>query len=131
MRVLISLIVALAPSAVALLLADILLSGFSISPLDFPIVVIVFAAILVVARAATETIIDKNAHVLSSFVGLIGAFIALLITDAVSSGLTIHGFRTLIAASIIVWLGMIVANLILGRWIFRKLTGRDQPRHAR
>jgi hypothetical protein len=124
MRLLISLIVALATSAVALTVAALVLSGFSISVLDFPIVVIIFAAILVVARAATETIVDKHAHIVSSFVGLIGAFIALGITNAVSSGLTIHGIGTWIWASIIVWLGMIIANLLLGRWIFRKLTGR-------
>ena len=126
MRFLASIIVALVTSAIALLVAALLLDDFSISAGMFPVVVVVFAAILVVARAATETIVNKNAHVLSSFVGLIGAFIALLITDLVSDNLTIEGFGTWVAATVIVWLGMVLANLILARWLFRKIAGRDE-----
>ena len=59
-------------------------------------------------------------------VGLIGAFIALLITDLVSDDLTIEGFGTWVAATVIVWLGMVLANLLLARWLFRKITGRDE-----
>lgn len=130
MRLLVSILVSLVCSAVALIVAWILLPGFSISVVDFPIEVIVFAAILLVARAATETIVDKHAHILSSFVGFIGAFVALVVTTILTSGLTIHGLGTWIAAAFIVWVGMILANLLLGRWMFRKLTGRD-PRAAR
>ncbi len=126
MRFLASIIVALVTSAIALLVAALLLDDFSISAGMFPVVVVVFAAILVVARAATETIVNKNAHVLSSFVGLIGAFIALLVTDLVSDNLTIEGFGTWVAATVIVWLGMVLANLLLARWLFRKITGRDE-----
>lgn len=126
MRFLASIIVALVTSAVALLVAALVLDDFEISAGMFPVVVILFAVVLVVARAATETIVDKNAHVLSSFVGLIGAFIALLVTDLVSDDLTIEGIDTWIIATLIVWLGMIIANLLLARWLFRKITGRDE-----
>lgn len=126
MRFLASIIVALVTSAIALLVAALLLDDFSISAGMFPVVVVVFAAILVVARAATETIVNKNAHVLSSFVGLIGAFIALLVTDLVSDNLTIEGFSTWVVATLIVWLGMVLANLLLARWLFRKITGRKE-----
>jgi hypothetical protein len=125
-RFLASIIVALVTSAIALLVAALLLDDFSISAGMFPVVVVVFAAILVVARAATETIVNKNAHVLSSFVGLIGAFIALLVTDLVSDNLTIEGFSTWVVATLIVWLGMVLANLLLARWLFRKITGRKE-----
>lgn len=125
MRIIASIVVSLVTSAVALLVASALLDGFTISAAMFPVVVVIFAVILLVARAATETMIDKNAHVLSSFVGLIAAFIALLITDLVSDNLNIEGLGTWVAATIIVWLGMVLANLLLARWLFRKITGRD------
>jgi hypothetical protein len=124
-RIIASIVVSLVTSAVALLVASALLDGFTISAAMFPVVVVIFAVILLVARAATETMIDKNAHVLSSFVGLIAAFIALLITDLVSDNLNIEGLGTWVAATIIVWLGMVLANLLLARWLFRKITGRD------
>ena len=72
MRLLASIIVALVTSAVALFIAAAVLSDFDVSTLTFPILVVEFAVILLIARAAIETIVDKNVHVLSSFVGLIG-----------------------------------------------------------
>ena len=126
MRLLARLIVALVTSAVALAIAALVLPGFDISGLTFPVLVVEFALILVIARAALETIIDKNAHLLSSFVGLIGAFVALLITNAVSDGLTIDGIDTWIFATLIVWGGMILADLLIGRALFRRITGNER-----
>lgn len=62
-------------------------------------------------------------HVLSSFVGLIGAFAALLVTDLLSDGLDIEGTTTWIFATLIVWGGMILADLLIGRWLIRRLVG--------
>jgi len=126
MRLLAHLIVALVTSAVALAVAALVLPGFDISGLTFPVLVIEFALILVIARAALETIIDKNAHIFSSFVGLIGAFVALLVTNAVSDGLTIDGIDTWIFATLIVWGGMILADLLIGRALFRRITGKER-----
>jgi putative membrane protein len=126
MRLLAHLVVALVTSAVALAVAALVLPGFDVSGLTFPVLVIEFALILVIARAALETIIDKNAHILSSFVGLIGAFVALLVTNAVSDGLTIDGADTWIFATLIVWGGMILADLLIGRALFRRITGKER-----
>ena len=126
MRLIASAVVALATSAIALLVASILLDGFTVSTLTFPVEVVLFAAILLVSRAAVETLIDKNVHILSSFVGLIGAWVALLVTDLVSDGLNIDGLKTWVLATLIVWLGMIVADLLIGRALFRRITGRER-----
>ena len=126
MRLLASILVALVTSAVALLVAAVVLSDFEISTLTFPVLVIEFAVILLIARAAIETMVDKNAHILSSFVGLIGAFAALVVTDLVSDGLSIKGVQTWILATLIVWGGMILADLLLGRALFRRISGRDR-----
>ena len=127
-RLLASIIVALVTSAVALLVAALVLSDFKISTLTFPILVVEFAVILLIARAAIETMVDKNVHVLSSFVGLIGAFAALLVTDLLSDGLSIEGVQTWILATLIVWGGMILTDLLLGRALFRRITGKDRDR---
>ena len=126
MRLLAHLIVALVTSAVALAIAALVLPGFEITGITFPVLVIEFALILVIARAALETIIDKNAHIFSSFVGLIGAFVALLVTNAVSDGLTIDGIDTWIFATLIVWGGMILADLLIGRALFRRISGKER-----
>jgi putative membrane protein len=126
LRFLASIIVALVTSAIALFVAALVLDDFEISTLTFPVLVVEFAVILLIARAAIETIVDKNAHVLSSFVGLIGAFAALVVTDWISDGLSISGATTWILATLIVWGGMIVADLLLGRALFRRITGKDR-----
>jgi putative membrane protein len=126
LRFLASIIVALATSAIALFVAALLLDDFEVSTLTFPVLVVEFAVILLIARAAIETIVDKNAHALSSFVGLIGAFAALVVTDWISDGLSISGATTWVLATLIVWGGMIVADLLLGRALFRRITGKDR-----
>lgn len=128
MRLLASIVVSLVTSAVALLVAAVLLDGFEISTVTFPVLVVEFAVILLVARAAIETVVDKNAHMLSSFVGLFGAFAALLVTDVVSDGLSIDGAGAWILATLIVWAGMILAGLLLGRALFRRIAGEDRRR---
>jgi putative membrane protein len=125
-RLIASILVSLATSAIALLVAAAVLDGFDVSTVTFPILVVEFALILLIARAAIETIVDKNAHVFSSFVGLIGAFAALVVTDVLSDGLSIDGASTWILATLIVWGGMIVADLLLGRWLFRRVAGQDR-----
>lgn len=128
LRLLASFVVSLATSAIALLLAAALLDDFSIDALTFPVLVVEFAVILMISRAALETAIDKNAHFLSSFVGLIGAFVALIVTNWVSDGLSISGASTWIFATLIVWAGMLLAHLLLGAAIFRKIAGEERGR---
>ncbi len=128
MRFIASIVVALAVSAVALLVASLLLDGFDVSTVTFPVLVIEFAAILLIARLALETVIDKNVHILSSFVGLIGAFVALVVTDLISDGLSISGVSTWIVATLIVWAGMLLAGLLFGAALFRRIAGEDRRR---
>ena len=88
MRFLVSIPVALVSSAVALLIAAVVLDGFDISTLAFPVLVVEFALILVIARAAIETLVDRNVQVSSCFAGLIGAFAALLARISSRTGWT-------------------------------------------
>lgn len=126
LRMLASIVVSLVVSAVALLVAAVVLDGFHVSTLTFPVLVIEFAVILLIARLALETVVDKHAHFLSSFVGLIGAFAALVVTDAVSDGLTISGASTWIVATLIVWAGMLLAGLLFGAALFRRIAGEER-----
>lgn len=128
MRFLASIVVSLVVSAVALLVASLLLDDFEVSTVTFPVLVVEFAAILLVARLALETVVDRHAHILSSFVGLIGAFVALVVTDIVSDGLSISGVTTWILATLIVWAGMLIAGLLFGAALFRRIAGEDRRR---
>ena len=49
------------------------------------------------------------------------SLLMLVITDAIVSGFDIHGFWTLVAATVIVWLANVILDLIPGPW---QVTGR-------
>jgi hypothetical protein len=125
-RLIASLVVSLITAAIALLVAALVLDDFSISGTAFPIVVVVFAVVNLVARAVAESMVRRHAHVLSSLAGLIGIYVALLITDLVSDGLDVEGVGTWALATLIIWLGMIAANILLAARMFRAITGRDR-----
>jgi uncharacterized membrane protein YvlD (DUF360 family) len=124
MRLLASLLVSLVTNAIALLVASVVVSGFDIDAIAFPVVVIVFTVISVLVRPVLEAFIERSVQILASFVGLIAAMITLLATDLLSDNLEIDGIVPLFLASLLIWLGSILAALLVGRWIFRKVTGR-------
>ena len=49
------------------------------------------------------------------------SLLMLVVTNAIVSGLDIHGFWTLVAATVIVWLANVILDLIPGPW---QVTGR-------
>lgn len=123
MRLVAHVVVALVVNAVALLLAAILLDDFRIDELNFPVVVLIFTAVQLVARPALETVIDENAQILASFVGLIAAFFTLLVTDLISDGIDIEGIGTWIVATLIVWAGALVTGLLFAKRITERIAG--------
>jgi putative membrane protein len=52
------------------------------------------------------------------------SLLMLVITDAIVSGFDIHGFWTLVAATLIVWFVNVVLDLTPGPW---QITGRRRP----
>ena len=123
MRLIARLVVMVVTTFLALLLAAVLLDDFRTDAVSFPLVLGIFVLVILVARPALETVIDENLQWAASFVGLVAAFVALLITDILSDDLEIEGVVTWILASLIVWIGAIVADLLIGRWLLRKIAG--------
>ena len=116
-------IVSLAINAVALLIAAIVLDGFTIDELNFPVVVVIFTIIQLIARPALETVIDENAQWAASVVGLVAAWVTLLVTDMVSDGLNIEGLGTWIVATLIVWGGAWIVGLLFAERMIKKIAG--------
>lgn len=127
MKLLAQVVVGLVVNAIALLIAAIVLDRFTISELTFPIVVVIFTVVGLVARPVIEAFVEKNAQVVASFVGLVAAFVTLLITDMVSDSLNVEGIGTWVAASVIVWLGRLVADIAVSKHLMERLvSGRGK-----
>ena len=112
-------------NAVGLLLATLLLQGFSIAPLSLIIVVVVFTLVQVIADPLITRISEKNLPALKGGVALAVTFVGLLITDLIASGLTIGGVANLLAATLLVWLGAVVAGILIPMFLFKEL---QQPK---
>jgi hypothetical protein len=123
MRLVARLVVSVVTAFFALLLAALLLDDFRIDAVAFPLVLGIFVLVILVARPALETVIDENLQWAASFVGLVASFVSLVITDILSDDLEIEGITTWVLASLIVWLGAIVADLLLGRRLMQRIAG--------
>ncbi|WP_170459869.1 hypothetical protein [Ruegeria arenilitoris] len=111
----------LAGNAIGLLLASLLLTGFSIKPVSFIVVVIVFTLVQVVAEPLILKIGEKNVPALKGGIALVVTFVGLLITDLIAAGLTVGGISNLLAATLLVWLGALIAGVLLPIYVFTEL----------
>jgi len=108
-------------NAVGLLLASILLTGFSIKPLAFVIVVLVFTAAAVVALPLLTRISEKNMPSLMGGIALITTFVGLFVTDILVPGFEIGGLANWLAATLLVWLGAVIAGVLIPIYLFKEL----------
>lgn len=118
---LLSILALLIGNAVGLLLAVLLVSGFSIAPLSFVIVVIVFTLIVAVAEPLITRISEKNVPALKGGIALAVTFVGLFVTELLTSGLTIGGISNLLIATLLVWLGALIAGIVLPMFVFKSL----------
>ena len=121
MRFLISTAAHLAGNAVGLLLATLLLDGFTIAPLAFVIVTVIFTAVEVVALPLITRLSMKNMPSLMGGVALVTTFVGLWITSLFVQGMTLGGLANWLAATLLVWIGALIAGIVLPIFVFKSL----------
>jgi uncharacterized membrane protein YvlD (DUF360 family) len=112
-RFLIRTAIFLASAAIGLLVAKVVLDGMSIDATSFITVVVIFAVLQSILTPFFAKVTSRNAPALLGATGLISTYVALLIADLVSDGLTIEGFDTWVFATLIVWIVTMLATLLL------------------
>jgi len=116
-----SILALLVGNAIGLLLAAILLPEFAIRPISFIVVVIVFTLVQWIAEPLILKLGEKRAPAIKGGIALIVTFVGLLVTDLITNGLTIGGIANLLAATLLVWLGALVASVVLPIYVFTEL----------
>lgn len=116
----------LASNAIGLLLASLLLQGFSIQPLSLIIVVLLFTVIQVVADPLVTKLSEKNLPALKGGVSLVVVFVGLIVTEIFVSGFTIGGIANLLASTLLVWLGSLIASILLPIYVFKELREKSK-----
>ncbi|MCZ3388495.1 MAG: phage holin family protein [Actinomycetia bacterium] len=100
-------------AAIGLLVAKVTLDGMSIDASSFIAVVVTFAVLQSVLAPFFARATARNAPALLGATGLISTFVALLVADLISDGLTITGVDTWLLATLIVWITTMLATLLL------------------
>lgn len=103
----------LASSAIGLLVAKLVLDDMTIDATSFLAVVVIFAVLQSVLAPFIAKVTARNAPALLGATGLISTFLALLVADVVSDGMSITGASTWLLATLIVWLVTMLATLLL------------------
>lgn len=120
-RILRGTLVALGANAAALLVASTALSGFHLSVGDFGIVLVAFTLLALFVRPVVTAVVRTYAPFLAIVGSLIAAFIVLVIADLLLRGLSIHGLKTWVVATLLIWGVGILTSLALGAYIAKSV----------
>ena len=116
-RFLLSWLLGLGANAVALILAALIFrESFTLSLQGFIVALIVFALLSALLPWLVLKFLVRQAGSLIALSGLIGTFLALLITSLISSGLDIDGVWTWIGATLLIWVVSMFIWVIPGPW---------------
>jgi putative membrane protein len=126
LRLMASAILHLLANTVGLLLASLLLDGFSINATAFIGAVLIFTVVEVVAGPLLAKIALTNVPSLIGGIALVTTFAGLLVTNLVSDGLSISGISTWVLSTLIVWLCALIAGLILPLLLFKKVLDKHK-----
>ena len=121
-RLLIRVGIALLGAAIGLIVAAIVLGNdMSLDGPAFVLALVIFVVLTAVLEPFIEKIGDEHVSLIATFSSLITTFLALLITELVSDGLTISGATTWILATLIVWACTALATWILLRMFIKNV----------
>ena len=123
-RALVSALLYTLANATGLLLAMALLPGFRIDALSFVIATLVFTVVEVVTGPLILKMSIKSVPALSGSVALVTTFIGLFVTSMLLDGMEVGGIANWLAATLLIWVGALVAGLILPAMMFKKVMQR-------
>lgn len=108
-------------NGVGLLVAAVLLPGFRIDPISFIVVVLFFSIVQAILGPIIRKVATKKMPQLMGGIALITIFVGLFITDIILSGMVVGGIANWLAATLLVWLGSLVAGILIPMYVFKQL----------
>jgi hypothetical protein len=114
-RFLVRTAIVLLGNAVGLIVASLVFDGFEIDATGFVVSLIIFTIAVALMTPFLASTLRRNQSTSAALggVALISTFVALLITDLFTDGLSISGIGTWIGATVVVWLASLLAVFIL------------------
>lgn len=123
-RFLLRMVVFLASAAIGLLVAWWIVPGVTVRPVGFVVAVVVFAVAQAILAPFFLKMASRYATAFLGGIGLVSTLAALILASLFSSGLSIRGIGSWVAATVVVWLVTALATLVLPVLVLkRKKTG--------
>jgi hypothetical protein len=123
-RFLVTTLLTLLGNAIGLLIAAIALPGFQLQPLGFVVSVLFFTGAEVLLKPFIVKMSIKYAPALRGGIALVTTFVGLLLTVWFTRGISIDGLSTWVMAPLIVWLGGVLAGIVLPMVLFKETLAR-------
>lgn len=111
--------VQLGTSAVAIILAALILPGFHLRFSGFLTAVIVFTIVQSLATGIVGRMAEKHIPTISAAASLISTFLALLIANSFGGGTSIRTFVAWVLATVIVWAATAAGTVFLPRLLLK------------
>jgi uncharacterized membrane protein YvlD (DUF360 family) len=112
-RFLVRTLVMLLANAIGLLIASVVLDRFDLNATGFITAVVIFTIAMALMTPFLANQFRKRQSAALGGVALIATLVSLIITAAISDGLSINGLGTWVAAAVIVWLVALLAAFLL------------------
>lgn len=107
-------------SAIGLLVAAWLVPGVTVRPLGFVIAVVIFTVAQAILAPFFLKMASRYASAFLGGIGLVSTLAALILASVLTSGLSIHGIGSWVAATVVVWLVTAIATLLLPMLVAKK-----------
>lgn len=125
-RLLARLTLSLLANTIGLLAASFLVSGFDIDAKSFIIAVLIFSVATTVIGPLVAKIALTNAPYLMGGIALVTTLLGLIITDLVSTGISVSGLSSWIIATLVVWLFSVLGSVLLPLILFKKVLANNR-----
>ncbi len=122
-RFLVRTVLTLLANAVGLLVARLTLPGFHIDVFGFVVSVLFFTGVAILFEPFVMKMALRYLPALRGGIALVTTFVGLLLTVLFTDGLRLDGLTTWILAPLIIWLAVVLANVVLPMFMFKKILG--------
>lgn len=119
----------LVANAAGLLAAVLLLPGFKINFLAFVTAVLIFSAFQTFAGPLITKLSLKRMPQLVGGIALVTIFLGLLVTDVLMPRMEMGGIANWLAATLLVWIGSLIATILLPIYVFTQLREKKKMEH--
>ena len=114
-------------NAAGVLLAAALLTGFKIDAASFVVVLLVFTGVMILTGPLVTKVAVTSMPQIRGSISLVSAFLGLKVTEWLMAGFDIGGLSNWLAATLLVWLGSLLAEILLPIYVFKSLRSGNGP----